>query len=178
MALQRRALTLGLVIKEHRSLTAPPYDISMASGHRSLTGNHALHSKIARFVLLSGCCWLLDLSMLLILSTALGWHPIPANVTSSLVAAAVVYVIAHGRIHGGAHDSQALRLAAYLCYTFGVIMASSWVLGQLCVWLGNVLGSGIGIMLTAKVMITPPQLFFNFIVSRLVACMPLGSKVA
>lgn len=128
-----------------------------------------LFRDIMRFAMLSGLCWLLDLSLLVILSVALGWHPASANVASSLVAAAVVYAVAHRRIHKGLPQAQNLRLLVYLGYTLGVITLASWLLSELHLWLSTFFSSPVSTLLWAKVMVTPPQLASNFVVSRVLA---------
>ncbi len=138
----------------------------------------ALRRDIARFVLLSGGCWLLDTVLLLLLSTAARWPLAPANIVSSLVAAAVVYVLAHHRIHRGAEGQRGQRLAVYLCYTLGVILLASWSIGQIGATLQPLLGTGMATALAAKVLITPPQLFCNFCVSRFVARFGHSRKLA
>ena len=135
-----------------------------------LSPDHAaLRRDIARFVLLSGGCWLLDASLLLLLNAGAHWPLAPANIASSLVAAAVVYVLAHHRIHRGADRQRGQRLAFYLCYTLGVILLASWSIAQIGGVLRPLLGAGLMTALAAKILITPPQLFCNFCVSRFVA---------
>jgi len=82
---------------------------------------------------------------------------------------ALVYLGAHRRIHNGVQQGWQFRLLFYLCYTMGVILIASWLLGHLHAMLRGVLGNPALVTLAAKILITPPQLFCNFIVSRLVA---------
>jgi putative flippase GtrA len=109
-----------------------------------------LGRDMVRFAALSGGCWCLDLSVLLALTHVAGWPIAPANVASSLVAAAVVYRCAHGRIHSGRQEGRLARLAFYLAYTGAVIMLASAAMAGLSI-------------------VTPPQLLCNFFVSRAVA---------
>ncbi len=123
----------------------------------------------SRFVLLSGCCWLLDLILLLFLTQALGWPLVVANLTSSLVTAAIVYNVAHDRIHRGMRHRRGVRLAVYLCYTLTVIVLASFLLGKIGALYGQYLASAWLVALLAKVSITPPQLVCNYLVSRFIA---------
>jgi putative flippase GtrA len=128
-----------------------------------------VHSDAVRFVLLSGCCWCFDLTLLLGLNRGLGWPPLAANIASSLAAAAVVYTVSHRFIHDGARHGQPARLAAYLCYTLVVILAASALLGHLHDALSAMFAAPAVVTIVAKAAVTPPQLLCNFIVSRLVA---------
>ncbi len=128
-----------------------------------------VHRDIVNFVLLSGACWIFDLALLLIISFGLSWKPASANIASSLLAAIVVYTVAHHRIHRGQSTAQVARLVFYLCYTLGVVVAASWTLEAIHSWLGAFLRSAFAAMIIAKVMVTPLQLLCNFLVSRGIA---------
>ena len=147
---------------------APP--LVATSGQRGL-----VHDAM-RFILLSGGCWLLDMSLLLAFSVEMHWSPALANVFSSLIAAAVVYLIAHRKIHDGLRYAQTARVLSYLCYTLAVIMLASWALGTVRGWLMPFISTPAVALVLAKIIITPPQLLSNFFVSRFVARLALPDR--
>lgn len=126
----------------------------------------------ARFTALSGGTWLLDLTLLVSLERGLGWPPMAANVVSSLVAAAVVYLVAHRRIHDGVGGTHGPRLLIYLTYTLGVIGVASGLLAHLHTVFAPFGWPATWVTIAAKVAVTPPQLICNFAVSRLIARFP------
>ena len=132
------------------------------------------HREAGHFIILSGCGWLLDLFLLFFLIQAVGWPLEAANLASSLIAAAFVYHIAHDRIHGGARHGRRTRLATYLCYTLGVIILASFLLGVVGSLYGKYLTSTWLVALLAKISITPPQLICNYLVSRFIARFSFG----
>lgn len=134
-----------------------------------LTKARGIARDALRFAALSGCCWLLDLGLLLCLTAAMAWPAFAANVVSSLVAAAAVYLNAHSRIHSGQANGGHLRLGLYLCYTLAVILAASRALNYIETGLSGFAWPGVWVTLLAKIAITPPQLLCNFLVSRFVA---------
>lgn len=132
-----------------------------------------------RFVLLSGCGWLLDTGMLLSL-THFGLLPTNvANVLSSATAATVVFVVARHWVHAGASDRLAFRLGLYLLYTAIVILLASLAIGLIDARLAprlSAFGIGWSSVLIAKIIITPPQLICNFWVSRYFARFAVRSR--
>lgn len=129
-----------------------------------------------RFILLSGCGWLLDTGLLLCLVRFAQLPTGVANVVSSAAAATVVFILSRRWIHGGASNGLATRLSFYLIYTAVVILLASFAIGLidsgLTPWLSQI-GPAWLSTLAAKMIITPPQLVCNFWVSRYFARLTL-----
>ena len=134
----------------------------------------AISRDFARFAALSGGGWLLDAGLLLALVGLASVPPQVANLFSASTAAALVYLVAHRRIHSGAPHGVQLRLGAYLVYTAALILAASWALVPLTALAAQFTGPGVAAAFVAKCLVTPPQLLCNFLVSRAVARAPLG----
>ena len=120
---------------------------------------------LPRFALVAGLGWLVDLAILMALA---GWAGLPAgwaNVVSSLSAACLVYLVSHYRIHDGRPDAVSLRLGAYLLYTTLLVLGASFVLQFLVRAMSEYITPAQALV-TAKVLVTPPQLLANFLVSR------------
>ena len=129
-----------------------------------------------RFAALAGCGWLLDLALLLLLVRQLGVSPFAANVASSLVAASAVFLAARARVFSRAEGGLPVRMGLFLAYTLTVILVASAVvellaarLPGLTMELGRVALDATAAAALAKVLVTPPQLLLNFVVSRLLA---------
>ena len=121
---------------------------------------------------LSGLGWLLDFSLLLLLTGALGAPGFVANLVSSLVASATVFLVSRRLVFASAEGRVTFRLAAYLLYTLAVILVASVALQ----WIAGLIGheaarraiplSPTWVVASAKIIITPPQLALNFLISR------------
>lgn len=146
-----------------------------------MLGTEAGSQDIARFVALSGGGWILDALLLAALVGLAGTEPQVANLFSASVAAAIVYLVAHRRIHSGARNAVELRLGMYLIYTAVVILLASWAMVPLTALAAQLLRAepaGVAAALVAKCLVTPPQLLANFVVSRALARASLGRRDA
>ena len=111
-------------------------------------------------------------SLLLLLTGALGASGFVANLVSSLVASATVFLVSRRLVFASAEGRVTLRLAAYLLYTLAVILIASVALQ----WIAGIIAdeamrraiplSQTWIVALAKIIITPPQLALNFLMSR------------
>lgn len=135
--------------------------------------------RFFRFAVLAGCGWLLDLCLLLLLVRVAGVAPSLANVVSSMTAAASVFLVARARVFEGVEGGVPARLGAYLVYTLLVILTASAVVGALVPRLAaGTLVPGLGALgataaaAGAKILVTPPQLLMNFVVSRFLSERP------
>jgi putative flippase GtrA len=127
---------------------------------------------ILRFAIVAGLGWLIDASLLLATVRLAGAPPGPANMLSSLTAAVFVYLVAHERVHGGQPNLVPLRLGLYVAYTIGLVTLVSFLLALIVPSLEAQLPAGLA-LLTAKVLVTPPQFLCNFLVSRRLAMQPI-----
>ena len=130
-------------------------------------------SAMLRFALVAGFGWSLDALILFAAVRLAGAPPGPANMLSSLTAAAFVYLVAHRRVHGGQLDLVPLRLGLYVAYTVGLVTLMSFLLA----WIVQALQARLpapAALLAAKVLVTPPQFLCNFLVSRRLALQPMG----
>ena len=132
----------------------------------------ALLIRFLKFGGLSGLGWIADVSILLCLVRLLGMAPFVANMISSATAAVGVFLLSRELVFAKADGRVALRVAFYLAYTSTVILVASLAIGAIVAWLprfaaaNGVALSGLAVAAAAKVMITPPQLVMNFLVSR------------
>ena len=121
---------------------------------------------------LSGMGWLLDFALLLSMVGSLGVPPFVANVISSSAAALTVFLVSRRFIFDRSEGALGTRIAVYLLYTLSLITAATWVMTLI---IGGLAGlaqvngyAPAPAVLTAcaKVLITPPQLLLNFLMSR------------
>lgn len=121
---------------------------------------------------LSGMGWLLDFALLLSMVGALGMPPFAANVVSSSTAALTVFLVSRRFIFDRSEGALGTRVAVYLLYTLCLITAAAWVMTliiQVLAGLAQANGyapSPAVLTACAKVLITPPQLLLNFLMSR------------
>ena len=121
---------------------------------------------------LSGLGWLADACILLALVHFLGVAPFAANLISSSVAALSVFLLSRELIFNKESGRTGLRIAAYLAYQLALICVASVAMQFLSTWLrGLAQAQGMALSATAvagiaKVIVTPPQLVLNFLVSR------------
>lgn len=127
--------------------------------------------RFLRFAGVSGCGWLLDLSVLAALVRLAGASPGPANMVSSLCGAGLVFLVTRGRVFKDAQGSTPARLAAYLGYTLVQVAIASAAIAALAPPLaGEARALGIGeaalaAAVGAKTIVTPAQLMLNFLVA-------------
>ena len=121
---------------------------------------------------LSGMGWLLDFALLLSMVGGLGVPPFAANIVSSSIAALTVFLLSRRLIFDRSEGALGTRVAVYLLYTLCLITAAAGVMTliiQLLAGLARANGyDPAPAILTAcaKVLITPPQLLLNFLMSR------------
>ncbi|MDB5379827.1 MAG: hypothetical protein JWR00_4273 [Rubritepida sp.] len=120
----------------------------------------------------SGLGWIADTCILLLLIRLAGMPPLAANVISSCIAALSVFLLSREKVFNKAVGWAGLRVAFYLAYTLTVILIASAGLSAITAWLGELArAEGVALSATApaavaKVLVTPPQLVLNFLVSR------------
>jgi di/tricarboxylate transporter len=122
--------------------------------------------------LFSGGGWIADTLLLVALVGLAGAQPQVANLFSASTAAAMVYLIAHHRVHSGTPHGVELRLGLYLVYTGIVTLVASSAMIPVTVTAARMLGAepaGMAAAFVAKCLVTPPQLVCNFLVSRALA---------
>ena len=133
---------------------------------------------------LSGLGWLLDACILLALMGLLGVAPFAANFVSSAIAALSVFLVSRELVFNKAAGRTGLRVAAYLAYVLVVIAVASAGVQLITAWLRELAeAQGWAMSATAaagaaKVVVTPPQLILNFLVSRLVSERRAGDRHA
>ncbi|HEV2735564.1 MAG TPA: GtrA family protein [Longimicrobiaceae bacterium] len=128
--------------------------------------------KFIRFAALSGCGWLLDFCLLLVLVHAAAAPPLLANLVSSTTAASAVFLVSRACVFDSSAGGVHARLGVYVLYTLVVILAASALVGVLASRLaspgvfGLLAGDATEAAAIAKVIVTPPQLLLNFVVSK------------
>jgi putative flippase GtrA len=120
------------------------------------------------FAVVAAIGWVVDMMILICLTSvadmSAGW----SNLISSLSAAALVYLVSHHRIHMGRSNAVSSRLVAYLVYTILIVLGASLALQIIHLEIAGYMPSGQA-LIAAKVLITPPQFLLNFLVSRFLA---------
>lgn len=135
------------------------------------TGTRSL-AAFLKFAGLSGAGWLLDALLLLALVSAAGWQPFHANIASSCTAALAVFMVSRQMVFQKASRALLLRVGAYLAYSLCLILAASAAVGALVQPLSMLTAqlsqawAWPAATAVAKVVVTPPQLVLNFLVSR------------
>lgn len=121
---------------------------------------------------LSGMGWLLDLTLLLSMVGGLGTPPFLANVISSSTAALLVFLLSRRLIFDRREGALGTRVAVYLLYTLCLITAAAWAMTLIIHGLDGLAQaygqdpSRAALTAAAKVLVTPPQLLLNFLMSR------------
>ena len=121
---------------------------------------------------LSGLGWLLDFTLLLCMVGGLGVPPFAANLVSSSTAALTVFLLSRRLIFDRSEGALGTRVAVYLLYTVCLITAAAWVMTLIIQLLGGLAQangfdpSRAVLTACAKVLVTPPQLLLNFLMSR------------
>lgn len=125
-----------------------------------------------KFGSLSGLGWLLDFAILLSLVGALDAPPFAANVVSSSAAALTVFLVSRRFIFARRVGGLEYRVAFYLAYTLCVIAVAAAAMTMIVHAL-DLLATARGgrvspatLVAIAKILVTPPQLTLNFLVSR------------
>lgn len=131
--------------------------------------------KFIKFGVFSGGGWLLDAGLLLLLTLSFGLPLSNANFVSSSIAALSVYTASRFLVFNSSEKRPIFRTFLYFCYTCGIIIAASAVIGPVA-WSLQRSADFFNLALTAgqlsflaKVGITPPQLIANFFMSRYLA---------
>ena len=121
---------------------------------------------------LSGMGWLLDFALLLSMVGVLGVPPFAANVVSSSAAALTVFLLSRRLVFDRSEGALGTRIAVYLLYTLCLITVAAWVMTLIIqVLAGLAQANGYApppavLTACAKVLVTPPQLLLNFLMSR------------
>jgi len=149
-------------VKQQRSNTA------ITKPHPS-----SLWQKFLQFGGLSGLGWLGDFCILLSLVSLLGLPPGQANVISSFIAATMVFTVSREKIFSKAEGRGVLRIFTYLGYTAIAIAISSAAVHYLVPELSGLAKhfqltiAFTTVTAAAKILVTPPTLIINFLMSRL-----------
>ncbi len=121
---------------------------------------------------LSGVGWLLDFALLLSMVGVLGVPPFAANLVSSSAAALTVFLVSRRLIFDRSEGALGTRVAVYLLYQLCLITAAAWAMTLIIRGLGGLAQlygfdpSHAALTAAAKVLVTPPQLLLNFLMSR------------
>lgn len=133
---------------------------------------------------LSGLGWLADACILLVLVGYFGMTPLVANFISSCTAALAVFLISRELIFSKASGRTGLRVLGYLAYVLALICVASVMAQLISTWVlefsetHRLAVSATLAAAVAKVVITPPQLVSNFLVSRAMSERKLGGRHA
>jgi putative flippase GtrA len=128
--------------------------------------------QFLKFAVLSGGGWLIDCGLLLFLSGLVGVHVTISNLISSSVAALLVFTVSRFAVFDSRQHRPAVATLLYFVYTCCVIAIASAFIGLVVIALQRLTENlavsltSREISLTAKVLITPPQLLANFWMSR------------
>ncbi len=129
--------------------------------------------RFLRFAGLSGLGWLLDVLLLLTLVHSTSLSPAVANVVSSCTAALSVFLVSRLLVFDTASHYLLIRVVIYVFYVLVVIFVASFAIAALVQWLAPLFAQrmppswvGLAAAGVAKVIVTPPQLLFNFLVAR------------
>lgn len=115
------------------------------------------------------------MTLLLLLVKFAGMPASLANVISSSVAAVSVFLVSRHFVFDKAEGRLAGRVGLYFAYTLAVILIASVAMDYVGTYLLTLaqrmdwVVSASSMAAIAKVIITPPQLFMNFLASRLLA---------
>lgn len=139
---------------------------------RQASPRHGWLTAFLKFGGLSGMGWLLDLTLLLSMVSGLGAPPFVANVLSSSTAALMVFLVSRRVIFDRSEGALGARIAVYLLYTLCLITAAAWAMTLIIGGLDGLAQahghdpSRAALTAAAKVLVTPPQLLLNFLMSR------------
>lgn len=124
---------------------------------------------------LSGLGWILDFCIFLALVRFVQAPPFLANAASSGIAALSVFLLSRELIFNKADGGLATRLSLYFSYVIVVILLASLSVQFISSILDRILGAYAWhpaetmVASIAKIMVTPPQLGLNFLVSRMLS---------
>ncbi|MEJ8322444.1 GtrA family protein [Kosakonia sacchari] len=128
-----------------------------------------MKNKPIRFIVISGGGWLIDLATMTLL-VWLGLEPIIANLCSATLAVTFVYWISRLIVFDKKIEQKAFTgYLAYYVYSLIVIAVFSLLIQYLSYLLHGIANGGITFTISAfiaKVVITPLNLFINFVVSK------------
>ncbi len=125
-----------------------------------------------KFGALSGGGWLLDCSLLLVLTGAAELPLRASNFVSSSVAAMTVFFVSRRWVFQSEQRNTGRKAMAYFCHTVLMISLSSLAIGAVsqgvswCAMATSYPISPAEVSFWSKVLITPPQLLANFWVAR------------
>lgn len=137
-------------------------------GHHDEQVLARLLRQFLAFAGISGACWVLDFVLLLILTLGFGMSALAGNLISSTIAAGTAFTISARYVFKRGGGMLAGKLAFYLTYNALMILAASWVMGELVPWLMAWMGRPHAVVL-AKILITPVLMLSNFAVGKLTA---------
>ncbi len=125
-----------------------------------------------KFGSLSGLGWLLDFTILMLLVGLAGAPTFAANVVSSSVAALSVFLVSRSLIFTPERGGLEIRVAIYLTYTLLMIGLAAGAMTLIVDVLSALAGRHdlhprpAVLTATAKILVTPPLLISNFLMSR------------
>lgn len=123
-------------------------------------------SQFLGFASVSGLCWLLDFTILMVLTVWFGLGPLMGNIISSTIAAAVAFTITTLWVFNRNEGMLHRKLALYLTYNLCMILLASWAMKGLVGWLVDMLSHQQAIIV-AKIAVTPVQMLCNFMISKM-----------
>ncbi len=141
-----------------------------------------LLASFLKFGGLSGLGWLADACILLVLVGWFGVTPLVANFISSCTAALAVFLVSRELIFTKASGRTGLRVLGYLAYVLVLICIASLAVQLISAWLRGfaeahrIAVSATAAAAVAKVLVTPPQLVLNFLMSRAMSERKLGGR--
>ena len=128
--------------------------------------------QFLKFGALSGGGWLLDSTILLVLFHIFNVFLPIANFLSSSIAAVTVFTASRFLVFDVSTEKSGVKTLIYFFYTSGVIVVASILIGPV-VWLAKYVTGYLSFDISSaqaafigKVIITPPQLLANFMMSR------------
>ena len=131
---------------------------------------------------LSGLGWIADTCILLALVSFVGMMPFLANIISSCIAALSVFLASRELVFAKASGRTGLRVLGYLAYVLVLICIASLFVQLISTGLRG-LAEAYHLALSAtlvagiaKVIVTPPQLVLNFLMSRFMSERAAGER--
>lgn len=129
----------------------------------------SMKSKPIRFIVISGTGWSIDLVTMTIL-VYLGLEPVIANLCSATLAVTFVYWVSRLAVFDKKVEQKAFAgYIAYCAYSVVVIAAFSVLIQYLSYFLHGMFGNVISLTASAfiaKVIVTPFNLYINFVASK------------
>jgi len=128
--------------------------------------------KFIRFVGLSGIGWIADFIILISLVTYTTVPTHYANMISSCIAALGVFIASREKVFVKGKRNIYANLGIYLIYTLLIIMAASYLIGALSMYLIHTMSlmgfvfQPVLLVAIAKIVLTPFNMLLNFFVSK------------